>query len=71
MRKFAVVESRVCGAGVGFRLAGEGFWVGVDAVLGRRVDAVFVLEMLELWCWKCRSFSVGDEGFVPLSWSFR
>ncbi len=43
MPKFAVVESRVCGAGIGFWLAGKGFWVSGGAVL--------VLEMQEFWGW--------------------
>ncbi len=35
MRKFEVVESRVCGAGIGFRLVNNGFLgVGLPVVLG-------------------------------------
>ena len=57
MPKFGVVESRVCGAGIGFRVAGKGFWdVGwvrvlgcwVDAVLGVGNAGVLVLEMKSL-----------------------
>jgi len=52
MRKLPVVESRVCGAGVGFRFVNKGFlglvcrwfWAAEVGRFGRRVDVSLGLE---------------------------
>ena len=59
MGKWQVLESQVCGAGIGFRLVNKGFW-GVEWGSGGRG---FGVGWRGFGCWKMQEFWM-DEGLA-------